>query len=124
MLVARIAKLEFSERWRELNIITPELLNEFQKQFESGEDKHPEHYRWRAFVRFLELNPVLPAETLSSLFTPGEQDPDESMGGAMMRELLDRKDCPVELIERSLTSGRAFLVKAAQWAVLRREKNK
>jgi len=115
-----LQELEFSNEWLELNIITPDLLDEFQREFDTGEDRNPEHYRWKAFDRFLKLNPALPPETLVSVYRLGELDPDCSMGGAMMRELLNRQDCPIELIEESLSSDRPFLVKAAQWAISRR----
>lgn len=98
------------------------LLEEFKREYESGLDVNTEHYRWRAFSLFLEENALLPSEILINLYKLGADDPDNIMGGSMMRELLNRKDCPLELIEAALQSDENFLVKAAHWALERHKK--
>lgn len=115
-------KLQFSKEWLDLGIITPEILAKLKEEFETSGDKSTEHYRWRAFTKFLKANPILPSETFFALYSFGENDPDELMGGAMMRNLIDRPDCPVELIKIAAQSERGFLVKAANSALSRRLK--
>ena len=113
-------ELQFSEDWVNLGIVTPELLEELKTEYEKGADTNTEHYRWRAFSRFMSSNKTLSPEVIKGLYMLGSKDPDELMGGAMMRELLDRKDCPRELLEVASQSDRGFLVKAAQRAIERR----
>jgi len=117
-----LSKLQLNSRWIELGIITPDLLEEFRKEYESGGDQNSEHYRWRAFSHFVRANEILPQETVRALYGLGDSDPDEMMGGSMMRELLDRKDCPMDVLRAASQSNRDFLVKAANRTIERRLK--
>jgi hypothetical protein len=134
-------KSNFSKTWIDLKIITPEVLEEL-KQIHEAEmeelrqeyekdgtlEEHSwrfscfddEHQRWRAFAKFLERNDKFSPETFNQLYELGKNDSDEMMGGSMMKELLNRKDCPIELLETALKSDKDFLVKTANQAILRR----
>jgi len=116
--------LLFSQKWWDLGIVTSEMVKRFESEYNAGVDRNKEHYRWRAYTDFLKNNSTLSRNTFMELYKLGEKDPDETMGGSMMRELLNRKDCPSELIEMSLNSNRDFLVKAAHWARRRQEAQK
>jgi len=134
-------KSKFSKAWVDLKIITPAVLEELkkihQKEMEELRQEYAndgtleeyswrfsmfddEHYRWGAFTRFLERNENLPPETVKALYELGDSDPDDMMGGSMMKELLNRKDCPFDLLEVALNSNRNFLVKVANGAIERR----
>lgn len=115
-------KLGFTQDWADLNIVTFESLTKLVSEYEQSDDRNIEHYRWRAFKEFLKENKALPPETIFRLYGLGETDADWTMGGAMMRELLDRKDCPSQLLTTVLQSDRDFIVKAAQGAVERRSR--
>lgn len=134
-------KSNFSKTWVDLKIITLEVLEELKQTHEAEMEElrqeyekdgtldeyswrfscfDDEHQRWRAFVKFLKKNNDLSAETFNQIFELGRNDPDKMMGGSIMKELLDRKDCPIELLETALKSDKDFLVKTANRAILRR----
>ena len=113
----------FTEEWIDLDIINSEVLEELKKIDREESVFHDEHQRWRAFTKFLDRNKTLSPEIMRALYKIGSNDPDKMMGGAMMRKLLDRKDCPMDLLEIASQSDENFLVKAANEAILRRNQN-
>jgi hypothetical protein len=134
-------KSSFSKTWVDLKIITPDVLEELKQIHEMEMEElrqeyekdgtleeyswrfsrfDDEHQRWRAFVKYLEKNDQLSSETFNQLYELGKNDPDEMMGGSMMKELLDRKDCPIGLLETALKSDKGFLAKTADRTILRR----
>jgi len=78
-----------------------------------GDDPRPEHYRWRAFSRFLAARDSLSPHLAEQLYALGSADPDSSMGGSMMAAILRRKDCPAELLHAALASNRPYLQRIA-----------
>ena len=117
-----LEKLRFTDDWIDLGLISSDLLKEFELEYDSGRDDNSEHYRWRAFSRFLNANRVLPLSTLTKLYELGEKDPDYTLGGAMIRELIDRPEIPMEMLRMALKSDRKFLVDAAKRAIERKLK--
>ena len=105
--------LGFTKQWFELGMISDHSLAEMEREWESGEDPYSEHYRYRAFSSFMESRPVLPSETLIAIYKLGSEDPDPAMGGSMMKEVLQRKDCPDSLLREALDSQEEFLRKVA-----------
>jgi hypothetical protein len=85
----------------------------FEEEWNKGEDQNSEHYRWRAFLNFLDSKRPLDADTVMALYDLGANDPDGAMAGSMMAAILRRKDCPVELLERASKSDQKFLRKIA-----------
>lgn len=106
-------KLEFTRKWIDLGIVTPAKLAELEAEWNEGVDTNSEHYRWRAFRDFMNAERNLDAETLRELYELGKNDSDSAMGGAMMVDILSRRDCPPDLIESALNSEEKFLRKAA-----------
>jgi hypothetical protein len=113
-------KLQFSKEWLKLGIITHELLLKLEKDYEASDDKYPEHYRWRAFKGFIEANTVLPPEIIKALYQLGNSDPDKTMGGSMMKAVIERQDCPLELLKTASESEESFLSKVANKVISRR----
>jgi hypothetical protein len=105
--------LQFSKDWFELGIVTPARLKELEAEYRSSDDKNPEHYRWRMFKQFVEASRPLDGRTAKALYELGEKDPDVSMGGSMMAEILRLDECPDDLIESATESGRKHLMKLA-----------
>jgi hypothetical protein len=129
--------LEFSQEWIDLGIITPEILEDLRSIHEEELEEmgrkpeeynwelaeiDSEHFRWRAFTRFLKEKKHVPSEMVTALYKLGEKDPDQMMGRSMMRYVLDEKNCPMELLELALQAEEKFLVKAANQAIERRKK--
>jgi len=75
----------------------------------NGEDHHPEHYRWRAFSRFLDKQRSLSPEIAQGLFQLGAEDPDRSTGGSIMAAVLRHRACPSELLESCLGSDQSHI---------------
>lgn len=106
-------KLEFTKEWIDLGIVTPEKLSELEIEWNKGEDTNTEHYRWRAFRDFLSANEYLDFTTLRKLHELGENDSDFTMGSSMMVDILNRKDCPTDLLKKAYKSEEKFLRKVA-----------
>ncbi|HKQ05774.1 MAG TPA: hypothetical protein VJ464_11625 [Blastocatellia bacterium] len=104
---------QFSKKWSELGIITPDVLKELEREYAKGEDPYPEHYRWRAFQSFMQRNANFDDNIAKALYKLGEDDLDSSLGGAIMVAILKRKDCPLDLLEEAAHSTKRFLAKTA-----------
>ncbi len=105
--------LEFSQEWIDLEIITPAKLREFEVIRTSGGNTNTEHYRWRAFLDFVESKKLLDEHTVKALYNLGANDPDTTMGGSIMAHILRRNDCPKDLLESAAKSDEKFLRKLA-----------
>ena len=108
-----LSKFEFSQEWFDLGIITPAKLEQLKAEWDTGEDTNTEHYRWRAFLDFMQSKPSLDAETARALYHLGSKDPEVNMGGSMMAHVLRREDCPKDLLEIAAKSEEKFLRKIA-----------
>ena len=106
-------ELEFSQEWIDLGIITPAKLKQLESEWATGEDTNPEHYRWRAFLDFIESKVVLDENSARALYNLGANDRDGAMGGSIMANILRRKDCPKDLLELAAKSEEKFLRKMA-----------
>jgi hypothetical protein len=136
-------KLNVSREWVDLGIITPEVLEDLKRMYETEQKElkeelkndgileqnrwelsffHDDRYRWRAFRRFLDEKNHVSSEIVTALYKLGEKDPDYTMGRSMMRYVLDEKNCPMELLELALQAEEKFLVNAANQAIERRKK--
>jgi hypothetical protein len=106
--------LGFSQEWVDAGVVTPESLRRLEAEWVKGEDRHAEHYRWRAFWEFIEAQESLSESTARALYDIGANDPDSAMGGSIMADIVRRKDCPRDLLERAANSDRKFLRKLAR----------
>lgn len=110
-----LRELEFDENWFELGFVSPEKLNELWIDFQSGKDTNKEHYRWRAFTHYLKINKEINENNLRELYKLGETDADNyGMGMSMRIRILQRKECPIDLINKALNSDEKPLVKVAK----------
>ena len=107
------SELEFSQQWIVLGIVTPTKLRELEAKWATGEDRHTEHYRWGAFLDFVDPKLSLDPDFAKALYDLGANDPDTTMGGSMMAHILRRGDCPRDLLESAAKSERRFLRKIA-----------
>jgi hypothetical protein len=106
-------ELEFSQEWIDLGIITPAKLNQLVGEWTSSDDRNTEHYRWRAFLDFVQSQDSLDEITARRLYNLGATDPDLSMGGSIMAHILRRKDCPEDLLRVAAGSDEKFLQRIA-----------
>jgi len=105
--------LGFTPEWIDLGVVTEEQIAEAVAAFEQSDDKNPEHYRYKAFRDYLAAHRPLPDEMAAALYDLGDRDPDYSMGGAMMGDIVRLKECPIEVLEKAAISERRHLVKLA-----------
>ncbi len=105
---------EFSPPWFSLGIVTPTRLAEFRGEWERGEDRSPEHYRWRAFRAFVNEARPFSQAMAEALYALGASDPDRAMGEAMMHKVVELPECPEVLVEAAATSGVRHLARAAE----------
>lgn len=105
--------LGFTQQWIDLGIVTPESIAWDTTQINEGEDPHPEHYRWRAFERFMKDQARLDPDLAINLFRLGESDPDVSMGGSMMAQIVRHPECPDVLLRLAAESHHDHLRKIA-----------
>ncbi len=106
-------ELEFNQEWIDLGIITAAKLRQFEAEWATGEDKNTEHYRWRAFLDFIEPIKSLDENSARALYNLGADDPDGATGGSIMANVLRRKDCPKDLLELAAKSEEKHLQKIA-----------
>ncbi|MFQ4142118.1 hypothetical protein [Chlorogloeopsis sp. ULAP02] len=117
-------RLQFSKEWIEVGIITSENFALIKKEYMKGEDHRTEHYRWGAFRAFLEANKFIPPEKFYILYKLGKNDPDYSMGRAMIFDIIKRLDCPQELLDTAINDSDLTLAKYALKCKAIRDKSK
>lgn len=54
-----LAELCYAPQWREYGFLSDDFLHEQVAEYRRGEDTHTEHYRWRAFLAFLDAHDSL-----------------------------------------------------------------
>ena len=107
-------RLEFTQEWIDLGIITSEKLDELESEWRSSDDRNTEHYRWRVFRDFAQSNSTFRDDVLRRLYRLGANDADPVMGGSIMADILRRNDCPEDLWRQAIESGENFLRKIAE----------
>ena len=105
----------FSAAWHALGIATPARLAALRAEWDRGEDRSPEHYRWRAFEQFLreERRPLDP-EVVAALYQLGAEDADFAMGQAMMHRVVELPECPERVLVAAAASGERHLARAVE----------
>ena len=106
-------ELEFNRKWIEAGIINSTNFEFIKKEYIKGEDKNTEHYRWGAFRRFMQANSVISEKIFYILYEIGKNDPDYSMGGAILFDIIRRLDCPKKIIDIAIDDNDKVLAKHA-----------
>lgn len=104
----------FTPAWFALGIVDDTVLSRLRAEWDRGEDDNPEHYRYRVFREFLATRGPLAPELAAALFALGAVDPDRSMGGSMMADIVRRHECPPEVLDAAVASGRKHLVRIVE----------
>ena len=102
----------FTVTWFELGIVSDSVIAELVVEREEDDD-HPEHLRYAAFRRFVDLNRPLQHDHCWQLYRLGASDSDIAMGGAMMADILRLSECPYDLLKVARTSARKHVTKTA-----------
>lgn len=99
----------FTPGWFTLGLVNDALLATLRQEWSRGEDDNPEHYRYDVFSRFMDEHPVLATEVAIALWELAEHDRD--LCWTIRTRLVQRRDCPAELIEAARASGRKHLLR-------------
>jgi hypothetical protein len=105
--------LDYTPQWIALGIISAAGIANDECELLRGDNPHPEHYRWRAFSRFLAAQPSLSAALARDLYALGETDADRSMEASMQGAILRHADCPADLLRSALTAKEEHLRRIA-----------
>ena len=70
--------LGYTEAWFRLGVVDNDFLAAQYTEFQNSEDKNQEHYRHRAFVRFLQNRTRLSDEEVNAVFELTDEGPDGS----------------------------------------------
>ena len=106
---------QFSDDWFTLGVVTPERLAALRAEWARGEDRHPEHYRWRAFIAFLADHRPLTPDLAAALYELGARDPDShAMGSSMIDRIVRLPECPEKVLDAAVASGRRHLVRLVE----------
>jgi hypothetical protein len=105
--------LDYTPDWMALGIVSAEDIRRDAEELESGDDPYSEHYRWRAFSRFMAARETFPSQLAHQLYALGASDPEHSMGGSMMAVVLRHPECPLDLLKAALESDRMHLRRIA-----------
>ena len=111
--MAIFRELDFNQEWIDLGIIPQAQLDRIETEWLTSDDRNSEHYRWRAFLDFMQLQISLDSSIARRLYQLGARDPDAAMGGSMMAHILRREDCPEDLLRDAALSDQKFLRKIA-----------
>ena len=95
-------KLQFTKEWIEIGVVDSENFVRYKKRYLEGENTCTEHYRYGAFRDFIRKNKKISPETLSAIYNLGKNDPDRAMGKSMRIDIIQRIDCPKELIDMAI----------------------
>ncbi len=106
-------ELKFNRKWINAGIINSANFESIKKEYTTGEDKNTEHYRWYAFQKLMQANSVISQKIFYILYDIGKNDPDYSMGRAILFEILKRLDCPKKIIDIAIDDNDKVLAKHA-----------
>lgn len=116
-------KLQFSQKWIDVGILTPENFDSIKQEYLKGEDASTEHYRWGAFKSFMQLGNSLSPQEFYALYEIGKNDPDYAMGRSIIFDIVEHLSCPEELIEMLTNDNDITLAKhALKYKSLRKTK--
>jgi hypothetical protein len=118
-----VNRLQFSDDWFRLGLLTDTRLSELTSEFESSDDQNSEHYRYRVFCEFLKAQRSLSTSMAEDLFELGRIDPDSVLGVAMMADIVSSPGCDKTVLDKALGSGEVALVRVAIRAGLLAEIN-
>ena len=104
----------FTEAWYRLGVVTPARHETLRTEWARGEDRNPEHYRWRAFLAFVAERRPLAPEMAAALYQLGAADSDRAMGEAMMHRVVELPECPANILAEAAASGIRHLAQAVE----------
>ncbi len=84
-----LKKLKYSKEWLEYEFISNEHLASQNLEFENGEDKNTEHYRYKSFLNWINDNIEFTDKQLEQFIHLINIDDDQVMTGSVVRRLYE-----------------------------------
>jgi hypothetical protein len=88
----KLSTLKYSDLWLKFGFLTEESLDDQIKNFEKGEDKNTEHYRYSSFRKYLSLGKVLTDDEIAKYLHLAEIDEDKWMAQSAIRDLVGHRN--------------------------------
>jgi|GEM_PF-2145471 hypothetical protein len=108
--------LGYGPEWRERGFVDEAFLRAQGEQFRSGVDPNAEHYRYGAFLRFLDRTEPMDREQIDRYCALAARDPNPAMSGSALVALLASPAVPVSEVRRLQATAQCsapFLQKVA-----------
>lgn len=102
----------FTPPWYELGIANPDMLTQLRAEWDKGEDRHSEHYRFWAFRDFLTSTPVLSEAVAVAIWEMAADDLD--LEWTIRTYVVQRPECPPALLDAAVASGRKHLIRIVE----------
>ena len=105
-------KIGFTPEWFQLGVVNADLVLRYEREWQASDDRHSEHYRYRAFRDYLNKARPLSEVQCAQMLELGDADPDLSLGGSIMADILKLPECPQSILRDALSSDRSHIVKS------------
>ena len=100
---------EYTKKWLEYEILTKDYLEKQIEEFEKGEDDNLEHYRYKAFINWMNRQDVITQENFNNIIEIIEKDSDFSISKAMLFDLKHSDKLNIEQEEKVQTTLMKYL---------------
>lgn len=123
----KLAKLGYSPKWVEFNILNESLFNEQMKELKNGESHNLEDFRYYTFVNWLESKEKLSDQEVNNYLLLAKEDADQLMAGTAIRTLFASamlSDNQFELVKEKLAAYGSWTKKPIQYEILKRRLDK
>lgn len=82
---ADLIKLKYTQNWLDFGVLSEDFLAKQIAEFERGEDKNTEHYRYATFCKFIQENDSFSDLQVQNFISLIEQDNDKLMAGSALK---------------------------------------
>jgi len=92
-------KLRYDNKWVEYEFITADEMATQLSEFENGDDKNSEHFRYRTFIRFITKGDNFSDLEIRRFIELVKIDSDQTMSGSALSELIKSGKLTMEQFE-------------------------
>ena len=115
--------LKFNQKWFDLGLLNEESSENLIYKFENSEDKNTEHYRWKIFKDFLDMNSKIEEKKMYQIYELCKNEPDNMLQDSMIHSLIRRSDFPLDLLIKESYSDIKSISKVATEKLNLRKQN-
>ncbi len=122
--IMEIEELGYNHKWIEYGLLTKEILDYQLAEFQKGEDRNTEHYRYGTFRTWLRTKNHFTNREIEQFIELALNDPDQLMAGAAVKDLFTHpniSDEQFDLIKKELSKFGDWTLKLIQREELKRK---